>query len=90
MNKRSVSLNDFTSYLKINKNTNNSQILNNNDNILLIYYIDYIRNYNTLNDDMIKNIVNFNDENKIKIIKELVKTNKSLLDYVIESDDDKD
>jgi hypothetical protein len=39
---------------------------------------------------MIKNIVNFNDENKIKIIKELVKANKSLLDYVIESDDDKD
>lgn len=102
INKRSISLNDITSYLKICKSKVGVEELNNNktnennktnvdNNILLFYYLDYIRNYSTLTNDMIKNIVDFNDENKMKIINELVAVNTSLLDFVYEGcDDDKD
>lgn len=80
--KRSVSLNDISSYLNICKKK---------VDILLIYYIDCIRNYSTLTNDMIQNIELFNDENKMKIINELVIANKTLIDYVYEGcDDDKD
>ena len=102
INKRSISLNDITSYLKIckskvgveeltNNKTNETNKTNVDNNILLFYYLDYIRNYNTLTNDMIKNIADFNDENKMKIINELVIANTSLLDFVYEGcDDDKD
>ena len=83
-NERSVSLNDISCYLKTNKKKNY-------EDLLLIYYIDYIRNYSTLTNDMIQNIELFNDENKMKIINELVIANKTLIDYVYEGcDDDKD
>ena len=52
--------------------------------------MDYIKNYNTLTNDMIKIIADFNDENKMKIINELVIANTSLLDFVYEGCDDKD
>lgn len=82
-NKRSVSLNDISCYLKTNKKKNY-------EDLLLIYYIDYIRNYSTLSDEMITNIKDFNDEKKMKIINELVIANKTLVDYVYEGcDDDK-
>ena len=82
--KRSVSLNDISCYLKTNKKKNY-------EDLLLIYYIDYIRNYSTLSDEMITNIKDFNDEKKMKIINELVIANKTLVDYVYEGcDDDKD
>jgi hypothetical protein len=81
-NERSVSLNDISSYLTIYKKKTD---------ILLIYYLDYIRNYSTLTNDMIQNIELFNDENKMKIINELVIANKSILDYVYEGcDNEKD
>ena len=81
-NERSVSLNDISSYLTIYKKKTD---------ILFIYYLDYIRNYSTLTNDMIQNIELFNDENKMKIINELVIANKSILDYVYEGcDNEKD
>jgi hypothetical protein len=75
-------VNDISSYLTIYKKKTD---------ILLIYYLDYIRNYSTLTNDMIQNIELFNDENKMKIINELVIANKSILDYVYEGcDNEKD
>jgi hypothetical protein len=37
---------------------------------LVIYYLDYIRNYKELTEEMLKNIENFDNNNKIKIIRE--------------------
>ena len=69
--RRSVSLGDVSKYtggdlknllLKIQENTNENS---------LIFYLDHIRNCSKLTDEMIENIKNMNDENKMIIIKEL-------------------
>lgn len=37
---------------------------------LLIYYLDYVRNYKQLTEEMIENISTFNNQSKMMIIKE--------------------
>ena len=49
---------------------------------LLIYYLDYIRNYKELTEEMIENITRFDDNSKIILIKEYniaIKSVNSLL-----------
>ena len=69
--RRSVSLGDISKYtggdlkkilLKIQENTNENS---------LMFYLDHIRNWGKLNEEMIRNIKNMNEENKMIIIEEL-------------------
>ena len=58
---------DFTNF---KKNDIDKYFYDNNDNNdLLVYYLDNIRNYKTLSDTMLNNIVNFDEECKMKIIR---------------------
>lgn len=40
---------------------------------LLVYYLDYIRNYTELTEEMIEKIENFDDHSKMLVIKEFNK-----------------
>lgn len=77
--KKSVSLNDISKYIP-------THIKQNDNDFLLIYYLYHIRNYISLNDEMITNIYNFDNEKKNKIINELLIVNRQLLDMVLNSD----
>lgn len=49
---------------------------------LLVYYLDYIRNYKELTEEMIENIISFDDNSKMILIKEYniaIKSVNSLL-----------
>ena len=50
---------------------------------LLCYYLDNIRNYNILTDDMLENISNFDDNSKMILIYEYNKV-ISIINYIIE------
>jgi hypothetical protein len=64
----SISLSNFECYRteEINKILRDS----NYESVLLLQYIDTIRNYKILNNDMLRHIQNFNDDNKMKFIQE--------------------
>ena len=49
---------------------------------LLIYYVDQIRNYNELTDDMLKIIENFDNDSKMILIKEYNKIISTIKDVV--------
>ena len=78
--KRSISLNDISSYTRISVSEFFEQIQC--DDELMIYYLDYIRNYRCLLPDMLKKINNFSDENKMILINEFNKVLKDLTDYL--------
>jgi hypothetical protein len=77
---RSISLSNFECYRteEINKIFRDS----NYENILLLHYIDTIRNYKILDNDMLKRIQHFNDDNKMKIIQEFNDMMGSLIEIV--------
>jgi hypothetical protein len=53
-----------------------------NQDELLIYYLDYIRNYKVLDDTMIKNIKDFSDYNKMFIIQEFNNVMGSYIEHL--------
>lgn len=53
-----------------------------NQDELLIYYLDYIRNYKILDETMIENIKNFSDDNKMFIIREFNIIMKSYIEHM--------
>jgi len=77
---RSISLSNFECYRteEINKIFRDSE----NQNMLLLHYIDNIRNCNEITDEMIKKIKEFNDDNKMKIIQEYNHLVKYLIEYI--------
>lgn len=77
---RSISLSNFECYRteEINKIFRDS----NNQTVLLIQYIDNIRNYKVLDDIMLKNVECFNNDNKMKIIQEYNDIMKTLVEIV--------
>lgn len=50
---------------------------------LLIYYIDYIRNYKVLTDEMIHKIKKFDDNSKMKLIIEYNEVMKAVNDLLV-------
>jgi len=68
MNKKSLTRCsvDFTNFKKNSIDKYFYECNDNND--LLIYYLDNIRNYKALNDEMLNNISSFDEESKMKII----------------------
>jgi len=76
---RSLSLGGRFRTEEINKIISKTQ----NYSDLLIFYIDYIRNYKELSEENIKNIKNFDDDSKMLLIKEYniaIKAVNSLLE----------
>jgi len=53
-----------------------------NENDILVYCIDYIRNYRELTDDMLKKIEKLDDKRKMIIIKEYNRVTKALTDVL--------
>lgn len=78
--RRSKSLGDVSKYTPeaiknfLEEDDNN---YSENEKLLLIY-LDKIRNYNKLSEDMIENISKMDDDSKIKIIREI----NSLIDII--------
>ena len=68
---------------ELNKIFNNIKDDNYTNNNLLIQYLYNIRNYKLLSDEMLDNINNFDNESKMKIIKEynnlMISLNYSIL-----------
>jgi hypothetical protein len=73
--RRTVSLGDISKctsedlkniLVKIQENSNENEIL-------LLEYLNYIRNYNKLTDEMLENIKKMDEESKMTILKELNK-----------------
>jgi hypothetical protein len=53
-----------------------------NENDILVYCIDYIRNYRELSDVMMKKIEKLDDRRKMMIIKEYNRVTKALTDII--------
>ena len=69
--RRSVSLGDISKYTTEEiKNMLEEDYDGKNKN-LLMFYLDKIRNYNNLSEEMIENISKMDEESKIKIIREI-------------------
>lgn len=58
---------DFTNFKKNSIDKYFYECNDNND--LLVYYLKNIRNYKSLTDEMLNNIVNFDEDSKMKIIR---------------------
>jgi hypothetical protein len=71
---RAISLGDISKFTPLNIQKYLSNIEGdeeNNDEKLLIKYLDNIRNYKKLTAEMIENISKMKEENKMEIIKEI-------------------
>jgi len=64
------------------ENINRIMLETTNQDELLIYYLDYIRNYKVLDDTMIKNIKDFSDYNKMFIIQEFNNVMGSYIEHL--------
>lgn len=64
------------------ENINRIMLETTNQDELLIYYLDYIRNYKVLDDTMIKNIKDFSDYNKMFIIQEFNNVIESYIEHL--------
>jgi len=80
-NKRSISLNDISKYSNISVTDFFEQI--HCEDELMIYYLDYIRNYKYLMPEMLKKIHGFSQQNKMKLIIEFNKVLKDINDFFI-------
>jgi hypothetical protein len=72
--RRAISLGDISKFTPLNIQKYLSNIegdQENNDEKLLIKYLDNIRNYKKLTAEMIENISKMKEENKMEIIKEI-------------------
>ena len=72
--RRAISLGDISKFTPLNIQKYLSNIEGdeeNNDEKLLIKYLDNIRNYKKLTAEMIENISKMKEENKMEIIKEI-------------------
>jgi hypothetical protein len=69
-NRLSVSLGGTTSKYT-SEEINKSILLAEKQSNLIAYYLDHIRNYNILTEDMLTNIDNFDNYSKMLIIREL-------------------
>jgi len=78
--KCSMSMINVGSY--ITANINRIMLETTNQDELLVYYLDYIRNYKVLDDNMLDNINNFSDENKMIIIQEFNIVMKSCIEHI--------
>jgi hypothetical protein len=78
--KCSMSMIDVGSYRT--EHINRIMLETTNQDELLIYYLDYIRNYKVLDDTMIQNINNFSDYNKMFIIQEFNIIMKSCIEHI--------
>lgn len=78
--KCSMSMINIGSYMTAN--INRIMLETTNQNELLVYYLDYIRNYKVLDDNMLDNINNFSDENKMIIIQEFNIVMKSCIEHI--------
>jgi len=78
--KCSLSMNNINSYITDNINTIMLETTNQTE--LLVCYLKYIRNYKVLDDNMLDNINNFSDENKMIIIQELNNIMKSCIEHI--------
>jgi hypothetical protein len=82
---------NITSVSMINIENFRTETLNNillettSQSELLIYYLDYIRNYKTFTNEMIENIKTMDNDNKMKIIEEYNYLMKSLVDTIIKN-----
>lgn len=72
--------NKVTHCKKYKSNEINQIIEKTHKNIeLLVEYLDYIRNYKTLTDEMLKNVATFDENSKIILIREYNHCMNSLL-----------
>ena len=78
--KCSISMIDVGRYRT--ENINRIMLETTNQDELLIYYLDYIRNYKVLDDTMIKNIKDFSDYNKMFIIQEFNNVMGSYIEHL--------
>ena len=78
--KCSMSMINIGSYMTAN--INRIMLETTNQNELLVYYLDYIRNYKVLDDNMLDNINNFSDENKMIIIQEFNIVINSCIEHI--------
>ncbi len=70
MSKKSIIRSSFN-LINYDKNSIDKYFYNNdNNNDLLLYYLNSIKNFEVLNDEMINNIKNFDEDSKMKIIVE--------------------